>query len=136
MRGRKPLPSNVKEFRGNPGHRPLNPNEPEPELVKEFPEPPRKLRGDALKEWNRIVPGLVQTRVLAEQELSLLASYCYLHGAVVKAERRGELLAAAYYSQYRGLAAEFGLTPSSRSRIKAGNGQDKKNPLAKYLNRS
>lgn len=133
--GPRPIASNLKEFRGNPGHRPLNADEPKPDLATHVPEPPRKLKGESRREWDRVAEHLVKTRVLALQELSLLASYCTLHAAFVKAETRGELLTASLISQYRTFAAEFGLTPSSRSRIKAGNGKEEENPFAKYTKR-
>ena len=41
MRGRKPSPTHLKLVKGNPGKRPLNVSEPEPEAV--LPCPPAEL---------------------------------------------------------------------------------------------
>jgi phage terminase small subunit len=109
---------------GKTGHRPINLDEPKPELVTGIPVPPRKLNAEGKREWERIVPDLVKTRILASIDLSYLATYCSLHAAIVAAEKKGDLLPASYISQYRALASEFGIGPSSRSRIKAGSGEE------------
>ena len=125
MRGPAPLPTAIKEFRGNPGKRPLNHDEPKPELVDGLPQPPKWLKGEAKREWNRVLPYLTGTKVLAKLDTGPLATYCLLHAEVVKAARKGEIPTAAVISQYRSLAGEFGMTPSSRSRIKVGNVEEK-----------
>ena len=121
--GQRPKPATLRLLNGNAGKRPI-PNEPKPDLVREIPGPPRKLTREGKAEWARIVPDLVKTRILAAIDLSYLATYCALHAAIVAAEKKGDLLQAAYISQYRALASEFGIGPSSRSRIKAGSGEE------------
>ena len=54
MKGRRPLPTNWKVLRGNPGKRPLNKNEPKPAIPNEPPAAPPFLSGYALEEWRRI----------------------------------------------------------------------------------
>ena len=125
MRGPKPLPRNVVELRGNPGKRPLNEDEPVIQPITELPEPPRKLKLEAKREWKRVIPYIIGNRLVGEESLSVLATYCTLHAAMVLAEKKGELPPAAYISQYRSLAGEFGLTPSARTRIKAGGNAKK-----------
>ncbi len=124
MRGPKPTPTNIKEFRGNPGKRPLNREEPKPDQLEGLPDPPRRLKGEAKKEWYRIIGFVVKNRLIGSEGLSLLASYCNLHALIVADEKRGKLATAAMYGQYRTLASEFGLLPASRSRIKTGNAQE------------
>ena len=55
MRGRKPTPTDIKVLRGNPGHRPLNADEPQLPTVQAdvFDTPPVELTGDAAAsaEW-------------------------------------------------------------------------------------
>jgi phage terminase small subunit len=49
------MPNNVRELRGNPGKR----KSPIPIVGSPgLPRPPAWIRGEALKEWNRIVPEL------------------------------------------------------------------------------
>lgn len=93
-----------------------NPDEPDAKLGA--PERPKYLKGAARKEWDRLIPYLTSTGVLAEQEQGSLAMLCLLHGKMVEAAKRNELLTAAMIAQYRNLAAVFGLTPADRVRVK------------------
>ncbi|MBT6386690.1 MAG: phage terminase small subunit P27 family, partial [Alphaproteobacteria bacterium] len=53
MRGRKPKPTHLKAITGNPGKRPLNRDEPRPEIA--VPECPPELSPAAQREWQRLV---------------------------------------------------------------------------------
>ena len=143
--GRKPKPTHLKLVTGNPGRRPLNVKEPKvkPQLV----EPPPHLNASARQEWDRVAPGLFHTGVLSGVDRAALAAYCQAYARWVQAETAiqkmaekdpltGGLMikttngnavqnplvgtankAAADMVRY---AAEFGMTPSARSRIEAG----------------
>jgi hypothetical protein len=52
MRGRRPLPTAIKELTGNPGKRPLNLDEPHPPKI--IPKCPKHLDENARKKWRRI----------------------------------------------------------------------------------
>jgi phage terminase small subunit len=121
QRGNKPNPSNVVELRNNAGKKTLLHDEPVTEPILDVVNPPRKLKGEAKKEWFRVMPFCIRNRIIGPEALGLLATYCYLHSQEVAAEKRGELLPAAYLAQYRMLAEIFGFTPAGRTRIKAGN---------------
>ena len=128
--GQRPKSARMKLIQGNAGHEAVRDlkreaaREPEPDLVEGIPEPPRKLKAEAKREWDRVAAQLVKTRVLAVHQLSILASYCVLHAHIVKCEQRGEIATGAVYTQYRMLAAEFGLTPNSITRVKALSGEE------------
>jgi P27 family predicted phage terminase small subunit len=134
MRGRRPKPSRLKVLTGNPGKRPLNMNEPEPEPV--IPECPSELGPVAQREWNRLVGELAALRMITNLDRAALAAYCAAYalwaeatqaiqkyGAMVKspsgypmqspyiaiANRQTEIMMR--------IASEFGFTPASRSRI-------------------
>jgi P27 family predicted phage terminase small subunit len=121
---------------GNPGKRPLNGNEPKPELVA--PECPVELGPVARREWDRMVGQLMALRILTELDRAALAAYCgayalwaeateaiQKYGAMIKsptgypvqspyiaiANRQTEIMMR--------IASEFGFTPASRSRISA-----------------
>lgn len=133
MRGRKPVPSNIKLFKGNPGHRPLNDKEPKPELVSSVPKPPAWLKSaDAKRIWREQVEYLTNNRVLGTNELDLLASYCFLQAEFIREARVGRTLTASLLGQMRALAATFGIGPAERTRIKTGNGQ-KKEGIRKFI---
>ena len=59
MRGRKPTPTDLKVLRGNPGHRPLNVDEPQLPAVQaeSFDTPPIELAGDATASHRVGAPG-------------------------------------------------------------------------------
>lgn len=137
MKGRKPKPSSLKKLEGTYRADRANPSEPQPPVPDRAPYVPRHLNDDAKKEWRRIVKPLMDLGLYTELDYAALAMYCQAYGtwvhAVHKTEERGEVLKSKetenYYQnpwfhvankawdQMRKILAEFGLTPSSRSRL-------------------
>jgi len=72
--GRKPKPTELKRFEGNPGGRPLNENEPKPRPIR--PDCPEWLTDDAKLVWAKVVPMMERTGVLTEVDGDVLAQYC------------------------------------------------------------
>lgn len=131
-RGPKPTPTAIKKARGNPGHRPLNEEEPEYQVAEA--KPPKDLKGAALEEWSRLAPDLVTLGVIKAPAVRLFAEYCQLVGEIdrcrTKIEKVGyedarKLKYVQELTQLRGqmrqLAAELGLTPTSSAGVKAKN---------------
>jgi P27 family predicted phage terminase small subunit len=137
MRGRKPLPSNVVRLRGNPGKRRLNDAEPRP--APKVPACPACLGEEARKEWQRLAKELVGLGLLTGLDCAMLAAYCQAHAlwieAVSSIERYGTMVKSPnglpMQSPYVAvanrqvdimvrIASEFGMTPSSRTRIRVG----------------
>lgn len=135
MAGRKAKPTELKRLDGNPGKRPLNTSEPAPAVKR--PPCPKHLEGEARKEWNRMVRLLVQLRLLTEIDRAALAGYCQAWGRWVEAEgmirtegmtietAKGNLIQSPYVGianqamkQMRAFLIEFGMTPSSRTRVR------------------
>jgi P27 family predicted phage terminase small subunit len=133
MSGRRPKPTKLKEITGNPGKRALNKSEPRPSGV---PTCPRWIIGDARKEWNRISKELIAIGLLTSVDRAALAAYCVSYGRWSEAEQRIQktglliksptgnvqknplvLIAEESMRLMRGFLGEFGMTPSSRSRI-------------------
>jgi P27 family predicted phage terminase small subunit len=100
---------------------------------------PKVLRGDkeAMDEWRRIVPELHRQGVMTMVDRALIAVYCASWGRWARAEEvvreKGEVVKTTngniIQNPYRGIAnraaedlrkigVEFGMTASSRSRIK------------------
>lgn len=140
QRGRKPKPTAVKVLEGNPGKRSLNTGEPKPE--KKAPRCPAWLEDEAKKEWKRMCKQLEQLGILTEIDMAAFAGYCQAyarwkeaeefitqHGSIVKTpsgywqQVPQVSIAQTYNKIMTKIAAEFGLTPSSRSRIIAGEGE-------------
>ena len=149
MAGRRPKPTHLKLLTGNPGKRPLNQNEPKP--AAELPPPPDHLNDAAKSEWNRLGPQMVKLGLLSAIDGSAFAAYCVVYARWVEAEemlkKTGPVFKAPsgfpqlspYYTianqslaQMRQYLIEFGLTPSSRSRISLIDGE-KTDPLEDFL---
>lgn len=142
MRGRKPTPTALKLIAGNPGKRPLRLDEFKP--YAEIPRAPKHLKGEALKEWKRVTVELHRYGMISQADRGALAMLCTCWGRYVQAEEMIEKAAAqapgSYgmfvktpnnfavqspwlavsnkaMEQYKVFCAEFGLTPSARSRM-------------------
>lgn len=147
-----PLPTAIKAAAGNPGKRPLNALEPRPQAGE--PEMPPDLDGAEADAWREMVPILMQMQVLSVADGTALGSMCRLevrlrkareelNATLRRAEATGKLgfmlggdkgiaranplvtvVCALEDEQLRWLR-EFGLTPSSRTKIatskEAGN---------------
>jgi P27 family predicted phage terminase small subunit len=136
MQGRKPKPTAIKLLEGNPGKRALNHAEPKPRVV--LPRPPEHLSDDEKAKWKATVKELYPLGLITTIDKDALAMYCVIFVRWLKAEKmvreKGEIIKTAagniiqnpYLSianraldQLNKLGAEFGMTPSSRSRVKA-----------------
>ena len=136
MRGRKPKPTRVKELEGNPGKRRLNTSELRPPVPQAMPYAPKFVNAEAKREWNRMVAILLEMGLYTEVDHAALAMYCQAWGRWVVAERKlaveGEIITTVLggraqnpwryeankaFAQMRQMLPEFGLTPSSRSRL-------------------
>lgn len=159
MRGRKPTPGYLKLVTGNPGHRPIKQARAEPQGG--VPRPPSVLGTDALLEWRRVVPRLAKLGLLATIDRAALAAYCQTYEIWVTSVRALAVMAArdpvtaglliktsngnAIQNPLVGIinkaaaamvryAAEFGMTPSARSRVQgAPEGRDGDQAAAKYF---
>ena len=150
MRGRKPTPTALKIVRANPGKRPLPQAEPRPGLDVVTPD---WLSTDARKHWPLIATQLSNAGILTNIDAPALALYCesfviwkqayanvLKYGLVVKAQSgfpvQSPFLSIANQQSDRmvHLLAEFGMTPSSRSRVTATKPDDA-SPYAKFVKR-
>ena len=138
QRGRKPQPTATKKLRGNPGKRPLNQDEPQPKAPAKLPDPPAHLGGSGKREWRRIGKELLAAGLYTVVDRSALAAYCAVYENWVDAHQRvvddglltktkaGNTVQNPYLSiankqleLMNRFLTEFGMTPSSRSRVKA-----------------
>jgi P27 family predicted phage terminase small subunit len=148
MRGRKPIPTKLKLLRGNPGKRALNKCEPQPDL--KIPDCPDHLDAEAKVEWARMCKVLFAQGLLTDMDRAALAAYCQDWSRWVRAERMvlatGEVLKGdngLYQNPYlavanraqldmRNLLVEFGMTPSSRTRLQI-TPQTEEDPFERFL---
>lgn len=134
--GRKAKPTKIKILEDYRNKKRINPNEPEPEA--KIPSCPAHLTATAKTEWRRISKELQALGILSEVDRSAFAAYCVVYGRWVEAEK---ILAKAKGSgliktalgnivQHPSLSiankalelmhkylTEFGMTPSSRTRV-------------------
>lgn len=139
--GRKPKPTALKKLQGNPGKRCLNGREPKPD--SRLPYCPRHLPEEAKREWNRVAKELQRIGVMTFVDRAALAAYCAAWARWVEAEKALEKeepvvtsdKGNVYQNPWVGVARqamkdmldaarEFGMTPSSRSRIKVEKGEE------------
>lgn len=85
MRGRKPKPTAIKVAEGNPGKRRLNRGE----LLEVpiAPAPPSYLSAAARREWEKLIPVLLRRRTIAEEDQTMLASFCEAVATLNEARR-------------------------------------------------
>ena len=121
-----PKPTKLKMLQGNPGKRPLNENEPEPEpgippmpeWLKPFPV--------AVAEWERESQILDGMGIMTEAEQGLLAKRCFLESQIQaialalpkNVEDRKYAQIKNLITEYRQLGSLLGLDQSSRSKMK------------------
>ena len=80
-RGPKPLPANVHRLHGNPGKRPLNDGEVQPDV--EIPDCPKHLLPEARKFWRRLTPELEQLGLVSRIDQAALSLACQEWGWLV-----------------------------------------------------
>lgn len=132
-----PLSTEDKIARGNPGKRKLNTDLVNAvEKVFALPPAPAHLGHYGKKEWERTGQSLINLQLLAEHDLPAFEAYCMNIDLLIESKiainedgmlimgARGPVRnpAIAAFGQastaIRGFVAEFGLSPSARSRIK------------------
>lgn len=148
MRGRKPIPTALRLVKGNAGHRKAIPP---PATSPKPPGRPAHLSVEAAKEWDDLAPQLHEAGLLSTIDKAALAAYCQAYGRWVEAELalqehgvlvkspNGFPMVSPYLTvankaldQMSRLLVEFGMSPSSRSRVTASQ-RPTVSKLAKYL---
>jgi len=115
---------------------------PDREPLTKAPGTPKRLNEYARAEWKRVMPQLIARRIITKADLAGVENYCMAVGAV---NQIAEIMASMavpdlklgglqirYMQTARQLAAEYGLTPTSRARVGAdgSDDDDDDNPLA------
>lgn len=90
-------------------------------VVDRVPEPPAWMNADGKELWRDVAPMLYAQKVLTKADLAALTHLCQLHGTIVKDFKRDVDVASSDLAQLRLYFAEFGLTPSSRTRVPHGS---------------
>lgn len=126
---RRSKPTAIRLLEGNPGKRPINHAEPTPPPIDLTC--PAGLDAYGRQAWRRTAPLLADMGVLTQADADVLALYCDAYSQwrrssaalrrlkpIDDAYRRVAITVEKARDQMRLLAGEFGMTPSSRVRIK------------------
>lgn len=152
-RGPKPTPTKLKVLRGETRPSRLNPDEPQP--LRSFPAPPEHLSEAAREVWKRVRTETAHTGIIRGADAPVLEVYCETlvryreasdllgrSGFLIKGARSGELVKNPLVAmvrdlgaQVRALAGELGLTPSSRTTLRATESAGLSGALAAFRER-
>lgn len=142
-------PTTMKILEGNPGKRPLPEGEPVPDAPTALPLPPSHLSASATIEWYNMGQKLLDIGLLTDLDLSAFALYCQSYGRWVDAEsmvvKKGLLVNDFSKNPYLKIAedamrdchkllAQFGMTPSSRTKVRVANKTEKENRFTGLIN--
>jgi P27 family predicted phage terminase small subunit len=152
-RGAKPKPTRLKALEGTLRSDRRNPNEPDTRPA--IPRCPGHLGPEAKREWRRLAPQLARLGLLSKIDREALALFCQAWARWVEAEealkRYGVMvkspngfpmqspylaIANKAMEQMRALLAEFGMSPSSRTRVHATPQVDEDDPMERLLRES
>ncbi|HHY02555.1 MAG TPA: phage terminase small subunit P27 family [Paracoccus sp.] len=152
MAGRKPLPTQLKLVKGTA--RPHRMNLAEPQPVVAVPAPPEHLDEAAAAKFREMAELLARHGVMTELDAGALARYVVIWrrwlAAEAEVKRRGPVVKTAggniiqnpflavankCLAQMGQIESEFGLTPSSRTRIRMAAPAETRDPFEDFLNR-
>jgi P27 family predicted phage terminase small subunit len=133
-RGRPPKPTRLKLLEGNPGKRRINRAEPIPAQAEV--RMPRGLTPAAQRVWKKLAPDLIDKKILTAWDVPAFAMLCEAAatyeaardlvalGVLIRGRHGDELVVNKAWRVYRdaaqlfrAFAGDFGLTPSSRTRL-------------------
>ena len=144
-KGRKPIPTALHILRGNPSKKKLD-NLKEPTLRAEAPRCPGHLSEEAKKHWRLIVKQLADAKIMTKLDTDALAMYCEAYARWYAANEELKTcdwitltengypmpspwlaISNKAFEQMKAMLSEFGLTPSSRTKVQiiTGNGNEK-----------
>ena len=146
---RKVVPRKLKVIKGTFRSDRANPNE--PVYPDQIPEPSDFLNNYGKKEWDRISKDLFNQGLLASVDMAALTGYCQAFGRWAQAEKNlleEDLILTTIQGNYiqnpligiantsmehmRKFLIEFGMTPSSRSKVSAKKTKKKKDAWAEF----
>ena len=131
----KPKPTALRILEGNRGHRPLNDRE--PRATVKLPSPPKQLSATAKREWRRTGRLLREMGIITEIDAAQFAAYCQSYARWLECQEllaklsvliKGQMglvvnpllrVARDAQEQFTRALVEFGMSPSSRTRIHA-----------------
>lgn len=157
MRGRKKLPTEIKQLKGTLRADREIKDAMNPTKIIDLPYPPEYLNEDAKKEWYVIIKEYHKLGMISKLDLGILGLYCneisiYIEmtnklrdkdrvmvfknpdGSIKYASQVPyQKIANDALAKALKIASEFGLTPSSRTKISTGQITDNEDPFLEFL---
>lgn len=153
VRGRKPKPTAVKEASGALRKDPQRRNRHEPDVPKGRPEMPHWVKEDDIAHrcWNQTCQLLESMKILTEADAHPIAAYCsdfaqwyrlrhlVSEGNVSQMTEQGDKVKVEavqvhkYQDRMFKFWSEYGMTPSSRSRLIAKQAEDEESPFNELI---
>jgi P27 family predicted phage terminase small subunit len=112
-----------------------------------IPEPPAHLKGDALKFWSEVVPGLIAAGLAKERDATQLTFMCTWYVRARRYEKAADkmpcthkrlasmtMLANMAWKAFDRLASRFGLTPSDRAKLRIEQAPKKQGVMSRRRN--
>jgi P27 family predicted phage terminase small subunit len=154
------VPTYLKILRGNPGCRPLERDQLQPDIPLALPDAPSFLTGYAQDEWYRLSEELHALRLLTNIDTTVLAAYCQSYkqwrqavealnemeqldlttkGLLVKGKDgllvENPLVITANKASINMVryAGEFGLSPAARIRFSASSGEPQQSKFGSLI---
>ena len=134
----KPKPTALRILEGNRGHRPINEKEPKPKVAAA--PPPQRLTPEEQRIWRKLAKELAPIGILTRIDLASFEKLCILEGDYRSLRRRVKkygiiigkgtgsrrspdwLAMMRVHEQIMKIYIEFGMTPSSRTRLEVDPG--------------
>lgn len=157
MRGRKKLPTEIKQLKGTFRSDREIKDAMKPTKIIDLPYPPEYLNEDAKKEWYVIIKEYHKLGMISKLDLGILGLYCNEISIYIEMTNKlrdkdrvmvfknpdGSIKYAAQVPYQKiandalakalKIASEFGLTPSSRTKISTGQITDNDDPFLEFL---
>ena len=120
-------PTALRLLEGNRGHRTIPEDNPEPEPIDVFPEPPDDFDLMAREKWNNLGPLLFDMGVLTAVDIDALEWYCRLYSNLKQKMNNQDL------QQLRMFMNELGITPASRGKLHVSKPKKDDSKFGGYL---
>jgi phage terminase small subunit len=114
-------PTNLKSISGTERKDRAEPADiPKFHVLTEVPPAPDWLpNGHAVKEWDRLAPIFINTRLLTDAGLSALGHLCATHGKIVQLLAAGESPTGALLTALVRMNNDWGVTPIAQGKVKS-----------------
>jgi len=139
--GKRPTPTRLKIIKGT--DQPCRIRKDEPKPADDNIQMPDDMSAGAIKQWDKVSKQLKEARIITNIDVDALSMYCEAyatwidankaiqkHGVVVKnksgfpVQSPYFLVANKAFDQMRAMLTEFGMTPSSRTRVSSLKSKD------------